>query len=226
MTDTPHDVASRRRGAPVSPARRVLRWSFRGLVACCVLVLLATVFTAVRIWQVARLDSRARVDAIVVLGASQFDGRPSPIFQARLDHAKALYEDGVGPVVVTVGGNREGDRFTEAAAGARYLRSSGVPGDAVAEVGEGSDTFTSLSAVAVLAEERSWERVVLVTDPWHSYRARAMAGDVGLSARTSPARTGPAVRTRATQLRYIARETAAYLYWRVGFSGRHGPSAV
>lgn len=207
--------------------RRLLRRLLLGTAALVVLVLLVTGFVAVRVWQVARLDSRAEVDAIVVLGASQFDGRPSEIFQARLDHAAALYDAGVAPVVVTVGGNRQGDRFTEAAAGGHYLRDRGVPGDAVVEVGEGSDTLGSLRAVADVAGRRSWERVVLVTDPWHSYRARSMAGSVGLSARTSPARTGPVVRSRAVELRYILRETAAYLYWRLGLpSGRRAPNAV
>ena len=207
--------------------RRLLRWSLRGAAAVVVLVALVVGATAVRVWQVARLDSRARVDAIVVLGASQFDGRPSPIFRARLDHAHTLYEDGVAPVVVTVGGNQQGDRFTEAAAGARYLRDEGVPADAVAEVAEGSDTIGSLRAVADLARERSWDRVVLVTDPWHSFRARAMAGDVGLTARTSPARSGPVVRGRSREVRYILRETAAYLYYKLGGAGgRRGPDAV
>jgi uncharacterized SAM-binding protein YcdF (DUF218 family) len=206
----------------------VLRWAFRAAAALVVLALLVVGFTAVRVWQVARLDSRATVDAIVVLGASQFDGRPSPIFQARLDHAQALHGRGVAPVIVTVGGNRAGDRFTEAGAGARYLRSLGVPADALVEVAEGSDTLTSLAAVADVAERRSWERVVLVTDPWHSYRARAMAGDVGLSARTSPARSGPVVQGRKREARYILRETAAYLYYKAfgGNTGRRGPSAV
>lgn len=208
--------------------RRALRWLLRATAAVVVLVVLVVGFTAIRVWQVARLDARDRVDAIVVLGASQFDGRPSAIFKARLDHAKALYDDRVSPVVVTVGGNREGDRFTEASAGARYLRSSGLPADAVAEVGEGSDTLSSLVAVAALAEERSWENVLLVTDPWHSYRARSMAGDVGLSARTSPARTGPVVQGRGRELRYILRETAAYLYYKVfgTSSGGRAPGAV
>jgi len=207
----------------------VRRWAarlLRVLAAAVVVAALVVGYVAVRVWQVARLDSRSRVDAIVVLGASQFDGRPSPIFRARLDHAKTLYDSGVGPLVVTVGGSREGDRFTEAAAGARYLRSAGLPGDAVHEVGEGSDTIGSLEAVATLARRRSWERVLLVTDPWHSYRARSMAGDIGLAARTSPARTGPAVQGRGRELRYILRETAAFLYYKLGFSGRHGPSAV
>lgn len=208
--------------------RRALRWLFRAVAAVVVVVVLVVGFTAVRVWQVARLDARGPVDAIVVLGASQFDGRPSPIFKARLDHAKALYDDGVGPVVVTVGGNQQGDRFTEASAGARYLRSAGVPAGDLAELGEGSDTIGSLEAVANLAEERSWDNVVLVTDPWHSYRARAMADDAGMPARTSPARSGPVVQGRGREVRYILRETAAYLYYRVfgSSSGRAGPDAV
>jgi uncharacterized SAM-binding protein YcdF (DUF218 family) len=206
--------------------RRAARWAFRAVAVGVTLVVLVGGAVAVRVWQVARLDSRARVDAIVVLGASQFDGRPSQIFKSRLDHAKTLFDEGVAPVVVTVGGNREGDRFTEAGAGARYLRAAGLPAEAVAEVGKGSDTLSSLAAVATLAEERSWERVVLVTDPWHSYRARAMAGDVGLSARTSPARTGPVVATRAREVRYILRETVAFLYYKAFGTGRRGPNAV
>jgi uncharacterized SAM-binding protein YcdF (DUF218 family) len=207
--------------------RRGLRLLLRGAAVFVVVVLVVTGFTAFRVWQVARQDSRDTADAIVVLGASQFDGRPSAIFRARLDHAKALYDGKVAPVVVTVGGNRQGDRFTEAGSGASYLRSLGVPGDDVAEVAEGRDTLTSLQAVAVMARERSWRDVVLVTDPWHSYRARAMAGEVGLHAETSPARSGPAVQGRGRELRYIARETVAYLYYKAfGASRRRGPSAV
>jgi uncharacterized SAM-binding protein YcdF (DUF218 family) len=182
----------------------------------------------VRIWQVGREDSRAHADAIVVLGASQFDGRPSSIFRSRLDHAKSLYDAHVAATVVTVGGNRAGDRFTEAAAGAAYLRGEGLPSGDVAEVAQGSDTLSSLRAVAALAQRRSWHDVVLVTDPWHSFRARSMAREVGLHAQTSPTRSGPAVQGgRGRELRYIARETVAYWYYRVFGRGRgHGPSAV
>ena len=208
-------------------SRRALRLLLRGVVALTVVVLLATGWTAFRVWKVAREDSRAPADAIVVLGASQFDGRPSPIFRARLDHAKDLWDAKVAPVVVTVGGNRQGDRFTEAAAGASYLRSHGVAGDALAEVGEGSDTLTSLRAVARLAKERSWDEVLIVTDPWHSFRARSMARRLGMDARTSPTRTGPVVQGRGRELRYIARETVAYLHYRVfRTSFGRGPSAV
>lgn len=205
----------------------MLRWLLRGTAALLVVVLLVVGWTAFRVWKVAREDSRAPADVIVVLGASQFDGRPSSIFKARLDHAKALYDDDVAPFVVTVGGNRSGDRFTEAGAGASYLRAQGVEPEALAEVAEGSDTLTSLQAVARLAKQRDWDNVLLVTDPWHSFRARAMAGQLGLRAATSPTRSGPVVQGRGRELRYIARETAAYLHYKVfRTSFGRGPSAV
>jgi uncharacterized SAM-binding protein YcdF (DUF218 family) len=94
-------------------------------------------------------------------------------------------------------------------------------------VGEGRNTLLSLEAVQRLFEERGWRTATVVTDPWHSLRSRSMADDVGIEARTSPTRAGPSVRTRGTQLRYIARETGAYLYYKVlGRSAETGPSAV
>ena len=206
------------------------RWARRLLRVAAVLAVVVIVvvgFTAVRVWQVARQDSRAPADAIVVLGASQFDGRPSSVFRSRLDHAKALYDAHVAPVVVTVGGNRQGDRFTEAGTGAAYLRSQGVARDAVVELAVGRDTLSSLRAIAAEAARRSWRDVLLVTDPWHSYRARAMAREVGLHAATSPTRSGPVVQGRSSEVRYIARETMAYLYFRVfGRGAGRGPNAV
>jgi len=197
----------------------------RRLVAAAVVaVLLVVAGTAVSVWWTARQDDRPRSDAIVVLGASQFDGRPSSVFKARLQHARALWEDGIAPRVVTVGGSRPGDRTTEAQAGAAFLEERGV--DVVA-VPEGRNTLESLEAVEGLMAEHGWSTAVLVTDPWHSLRSRTMARDQGIDAQSSPTRAGPSVRTRDTQLRYIARETAAYLYYRVlGRSGEAGPSAV
>lgn len=181
--------------------------------------------TAARVWWVARQDDRPRSDAIVVLGASQFDGHPSAVFRARLDHAAALYKSGVAPRIVTVGGGRTGDRFTEAEAGKRYLASVGVTD--VLAVGQGSDTLQSLKALAVVYRDRHWRSAVLVTDPWHCLRSRRMAQDLGLQAATSPVRTGPAVASRATEVRYVARESAAYLYYRLFHrSSDAGPRAV
>lgn len=188
------------------------------------LVVLVVGATATRVWWVARQDDHPRSDAIVVLGASQFDGKPSTVFRARLQHAKALYEQGVAPRVVTVGGGAPGDRYTEAEAGARFLRDRGVE---VLAIGKGRNTLQSLQALQDEFEQQGWDSVVLVTDPWHELRSQRMAGDLGLDASGSPTRTGPAVRDRATEVRYVARETAAYLYYRVfGASSEAGPHAV
>jgi uncharacterized SAM-binding protein YcdF (DUF218 family) len=177
-------------------------------------VLLVT-STALAIWWNARQDSRPASDAIVVLGSAQYNGVPSSIFAARLEHAIALYEDGVAPMIVTVGGKASGDQFTEAEAGRDYLANSGIPADALLAVPEGVDTLESMRVVSAAFDEHGWSSAVLVTDPWHAMRAERMAEDAGMTAESSPTRQGPAVQTRATQFRYILRETAAYLLYRV-----------
>lgn len=198
----------------------------RRLVSLVVVaVLLVLGGTAAGVWWTARQDDRPVSDAIVVLGAAQFDGRPSSVFKARLQHARVLYEDGVAPRVITVGGSREGDRTTEAEAGAAFLREREV-GDVI-PVAEGGNTLESMVAVEELMVEQGWTTAVLVTDPWHSLRTRTMARDAGIDAQTSPTRAGPSVRTRGTQIRYIARETLALIYYKVlGGSGESGPRAV
>jgi uncharacterized SAM-binding protein YcdF (DUF218 family) len=185
------------------------------IVAAAVLafVLLVT-STALAIWWTARQDSRPQSDAIVVLGSAQYNGVPSSIFEARLEHALRLYDDGVAPVVVTVGGKKSGDQFTEAEAGRDYLANAGIPSDALLAVRGGVDTLESMKLVAAAFRERGWTSAVLVTDPWHAMRAERMAEDSGLDAASSPTRQGPAVQTRTTQFKYILRETAAYLLYR------------
>jgi uncharacterized SAM-binding protein YcdF (DUF218 family) len=196
----------------------------RVLAAVVLAGLLVVLGTAGRVWWVARGDAHPKSDAIVVLGASQFDGRPSTVFRARLQHARQLYEDGVAPRVVTVGGGAPGDRYTEAAAGARFLSDRGVKTVAVEK---GRNTLQSLEALDEEFTKRGWKTAVLVTDPWHALRSQRMAGDLGIDAASSPSRTGPAVRNRGTEVRYIARETAAYLYYRVfRRSSDAGPRAV
>jgi uncharacterized SAM-binding protein YcdF (DUF218 family) len=170
--------------------------------------------TALAIWWNARQDSRPPSDAIVVLGSAQYNGVPSSIFEARLEHAIALYEDGVAPMIVTVGGKATGDEFTEAEAGRDYLANAGIPADSLLAVPEGVDTLESMRAVSTAFDEHGWTSAVLVTDPWHAMRAERMAEDAGIEADSSPTRQGPAVETRATQFRYILRETAAYLLYR------------
>ncbi len=175
---------------------------------------LLVVSTALAIWWTARQDSRPDSDAIVVLGSAQYNGVPSSIFEARLEHARKLFEEGVAPVIVTVGGKADGDQFTEAEAGRDYLAETGVPAEALLAVPLGVDTLESIRAVADTYSEQGWSTAVLVSDPWHALRAERMAEDAGIDAESSPTRQGPAVQTRTTQFRYILRETAAYLLYR------------
>jgi uncharacterized SAM-binding protein YcdF (DUF218 family) len=197
------------------PRLRRTTWPVRVLVGAVLVAAFLVGGTAFRVWYVARADDRRPVDAVVVLGAAQYDGEPSSVFAARLRHAEALYEQDLAPRIVTVGGSRAGDAYTEAEAGRRYLIDRGVPASAVVAVGEGSDTLGSLRAVDARAQRDGWDTALVVSDPWHSLRARTMARDSGLQAWTSPTRSGPVVQTRETQARYIVRETAALLYYTI-----------
>jgi uncharacterized SAM-binding protein YcdF (DUF218 family) len=191
------------------------RLAVRVVGAAVLAALLLTAATALAIWWTARQDARPGSDAIVVLGSAQYNGVPSSIFEARLEHALDRYEAGVAPMIVTVGGKATGDQFTEAEAGREYLADAGVPDDALLAVQEGVDTLESMRAVATEFDDRGWQTAVVVTDPWHAMRAERMAEDAGMDASSSPTRQGPAVQTRTTQFKYILRETAAYLLYRV-----------
>jgi uncharacterized SAM-binding protein YcdF (DUF218 family) len=193
----------------------LIRLAVKAVAAVVILALAVLLLTVGTIWWTARQDDRRVSDVIVVLGASQFDGRPSSVFTARLVHARDLWREDVAPRIVTVGGNQVGDRFTEASAGKRWLAEHGVPTRRVVAVPTGSDTLSSISAVQQRMQRRGWHTAVIVTDPWHALRTGSMAEDRGIDAVVSPTRRGPAVRERSTQLRYIGRETLAYLYWKV-----------
>lgn len=202
-----------------SPRHPVLRFLRRLLLGAVIMGVLLVGGTAFRVWQVARIDDRDKADVVVVLGAAQYAGKPSKVLEARLRQAKALYDQGVAEYVVTGGGRREGDKYTEAEAGRNWLMRRGVPGDRVIDVGEGNDTLGTLRAVAAEVKSRGWSSAVIVSDPWHSLRARTMASDAGLDAWTSPTHSGPIVQTRETQAKYILRETAALLYYRATKAG-------
>jgi uncharacterized SAM-binding protein YcdF (DUF218 family) len=173
--------------------RRYLRWKLVVRLALVVLVagFVYYVVTFVQVLMAARSDDSRPSEAIVVLGAAQYDGRPSAVFRARLDHAADLYEEGISPTIVVTGGKQEGDRFTEAAAGADYLHGRGVPDSAILRETTSRSSWESLSATANFLEERGMTRVVLVSDPFHSLRVESIADELGLDAVTSPTRTSP-----------------------------------
>jgi len=142
-------------------------------------------WTAAGIWQISKHDQRPVSDAIVVMGAAQYNGKPSPVFRARLDHAAELYRSKIAPLIVVLGGKRAGDRFTEAQAGAAYLEKE-FPAKSVTGVKAGSSTLDSLKKFRGLASARRIHSIVVVSDPLHLARAKAMASDLGFEAAGSP----------------------------------------
>ena len=148
-------------------------------------------FCFYQVWRSARSDAARPVDAIVVLGAAQYDGRPSPVLAARLDHALELWQQGYAPTIVVTGGRRPGDRFTEATASADYLIARGVPDSAILREVQGTSTWQSLAATARILRNRGVESVLVVSDPYHSLRARETARELGLDAHASPTLTSP-----------------------------------
>lgn len=149
------------------------------------------VITVIQVWRAAESDDQRRSQAIIVLGAAQYDGTPSSVFQARLDHAVDLYEDQVAPLIVVTGGKQHGDRFTEAAAGAGYLHRNGVPDSAILRETTSRNSWESLAASARFLADREIKRVVLVSDPFHSLRIELIAKELGFDPVTSPTRTSP-----------------------------------
>jgi uncharacterized SAM-binding protein YcdF (DUF218 family) len=164
-------------------------WLVRAGKALTVLSAITWIYfliTLVQVYQTGRSDQTRTVDAIVVMGAAQYDGTPSAQLAARLDHVVTLWDRGVAEVVVVTGGNKPGDRFTEAGSSAEYLIDRGVPESAIVREDAGTTSFESLRAVAELLEARDLSTVLVVTDPYHSLRSRLIAEEVGLTALVSP----------------------------------------
>lgn len=152
------------------------------------------------------VDERHTTDAIVVLGAAQYDGRPSPVLEARLDHALMLYQEGVAPIIVLTGGIGTGDTTSEALVGKRYLEGHHIPATALVVRPEGRSTVSSMEAIARWLERQGLERITLVSDPFHMARLRLEAERLGIVAYTSPTRTSPISGSLRGELPYYAAE--------------------
>ena len=173
--------------------------------------------SAIVVWRAAHHDDAAdvdRLDAIVVLGAAQYDGEPSPIFAGRLDHARLLFQQRRADRVLVLGGSQPGDRFTEAEAGGDYLVEHGVPADSIVEVPTGHTTLESLRAAARVMRRSDLSSAFLVSDPWHNARVERMAEDLGIEGHASATWHSAAV-SQETRFEGYVRETFAYVYYRV-----------
>lgn len=186
----------------------------RVMLALVLLGLACLVWLAVRITLDGMRDERGEADVILVLGAAQADGRPMPVFKARLDHALALYRDGYAPYLFFTGGKQQGDRFTEAETGRRYALAHGVPDSAIFTEHEGRTTWQSLQQASAQLRRERLRRVILVSDPFHAFRLRRMARDLGMQAAVSPV-PHSRIRRPSTRAFFTLRETAAYALYRL-----------
>jgi uncharacterized SAM-binding protein YcdF (DUF218 family) len=200
-------------------ARKAIRPGVKLGVALLFAALLAVVAALWCRWVYAQISHYAHenqvapADAIAVLGAAEWDGRPSPVYRARLDHALDLYRRGIAPLIITVGGPG-GDQYTEGSVGAHYLISMGVPEkDVIAET-HSRDTEQSIERIAIIARANRLRRLVIVSDPTHMFRVHALCAADGLDVLTSP-RTVPANNDHLLEFNRVAHETISYTLWRM-----------
>jgi uncharacterized SAM-binding protein YcdF (DUF218 family) len=189
-----------------------LRWLKRLVLALLALLIAYVVLTFVQVYRASTHDGAREADAIIVLGAAQWNGQPSPVLQERLDHALELYEAGLAPLIVLTGGKQEADTFTEATTGYNYLREHGVPDEALLKEVDGTSTWDSLRATRRFLADRDADEVVLVTDDYHAYRVEQIAEEIGFDATVSPT---DSLLTGTKQMRQLVRETAAVSIGRI-----------
>ena len=184
-------------------------------VALGVVVVLALYVggTFFQVWQASRRDQAQEAGAIVVMGAAQYNGEPSPVYEARLSHARDLYEQGLADRIVVTGGQQEGDQFNEAQAGEMWLIDEGVPESNILLETDGRNSWESLAASARFLADDGIEDVMIVSDPYHSKRLEEIADEVGLVAYVSPTPDSPV--SGLSELRAMVRETAAVSLGRV-----------
>ena len=181
------------------------------------LVIVIPLYAAGSIWYTAKNSTAEKSDVILVMGAAQFDGRPSEVLLARLDQAKSIFKAGLAPRIYTIGGGAPGDRTTEAAASRTWLINNGISKKNILAIATGRDTLTSTKAYVEQMRKAKFSSVVIVTDPYHCYRAIKMAKDRGIKSTCSAVESGPAANSG---IKYLARETGAYLaYVTVGRLG-------
>ncbi len=161
--------------------------------------------TAVLVWS--SRDEARPAQAIVVLGAAQYAGKPSPVLRARLDHALDLWNRRLASLLILTGGTGAGDTTSEAAVGRTYARKHGVPDSAILVESEGRTTSASMKAVAGMLEVRGLQSALLVSDPFHMLRLRILARRFGFTPYTSPTRTSPISPNREERWKYIFSES-------------------
>lgn len=179
----------------------------RVITALCLLLVFGWGCALLAIFVFGRRDEAKPADVIVVLGADQYDGKPSPVLKARLDHAIELYRAGIAPTLIFTGGVGVGDTVSEAEVGRRYAVRQGVPREQILIEAAGLSTEASMITVKGLMDERSFSSAVLVSDPFHMLRLRLLASGMGIRAYSSPTRTSPIGFDSPAEWRHVLRES-------------------
>jgi uncharacterized SAM-binding protein YcdF (DUF218 family) len=196
---------SRRRGRLWMALLFVLAFLMAGTAWC------GWVYAQIRYY--AAMDQATPSDAIAVFGAAEYDGRPSPVFRARLDHARTLFERGVAPIIVTLGGDG-GDDYSEGAVGREYLVGTGVPESAIIAETKSRSTSESARRIAVIARANNLRRLVIVSDATHMFRIHEICAADGLNVLTSP-RPHTTAETHAEEGDAMTHEVLKYTLWRL-----------
>jgi len=193
--------------------QRMLKGFVRGLLMSVISVFVFLLCICILIVVQGSRDEQRQSAAAIVLGASQWNGEPSPVFRARLNHAMDLYRRGLVGKIILTGGTAEGDTISEAEAGRRYLVAQNLPNEVLLLDEQSTTTWENLQNAAEIARNNGINSVLLVSDPFHMLRSLKMARDLHLVAYGSPTRTSPISGNRLEELRYIAREAGAYLIY-------------
>lgn len=180
-------------------------------------------YATLRIWDQGQRDERRHADAIVVMGAAEYDGRPSPVFHARLDHAVSLYRAGLAPLLVVTGGKAAGDRTTEAAVARDFAIAQGVPDASILVEDRGRTTLESLRTVGEMLRDRGARDVLFVSDRTHMLRVLRMARDQGLTSFGSPTTTSPVDADPTSRADAMLHELGALAFYFLTGAGFEAP---
>lgn len=192
---------------------RILRFLFLAMLVLAAGVLSWSGWVYVQIGHYADQDQAAPADAIAIFGAAEYDGRPSPVYRARLDHGQALFKRGIAPLIVTLGGDG-GDEFSEGGVGRQYLMGAGVPESAIIAETESRSTAEAGRRLAAIARANKFRRIVVVSDEDHLFRIHEICAANGLNVLTSP-RARVMVAGKPTETEPIIHEILSYTAWRL-----------
>jgi uncharacterized SAM-binding protein YcdF (DUF218 family) len=201
-----------------SPGRKRRRWILLVILTLFLLVLAHAGVTYLRIRAQSLTDETRPAAAIVVFGAAEYAGRPSPVYRARLDHALALYQRGIAPVIIVTGGHGNDPKFSEGGVGRDYLKAGGVPEERLIAETQGENTVQSAARVAAIMRANGMPDCVAVSDGYHIFRVKQMLEDHGITVYGAP-RPQLRANTRTQRIKITLREVLSYSLWKLGVTG-------